>query len=613
MTDLLEGTAAEPAAVPRRPSLVDRLSAVLDSRTGRRGFLARAAVVGSALAVSPVQVLLRPGTAYAAVCGVDSACSSGYTVFCCTINNGINRCPPGSLVGGWWKSDNSGFCCGSARYYIDCHSYCSCGCGGGSRFCGEGCRSCSCGCGPGGQCDQRRVCCNNFRYGQCTQDVTCTGPVWCRVVTCTPPWRVAAWRCTTTSATDQRTGSHGAPGLVDCTAINSLYSALGGPGSYLGEAVTGEQPGAAGGAKTHYDFGSIYWSGATGAHEVHGEIRRKWWDLGAEGGGLGYPTTSEVGAPDAQGRYNDFAGSGGASVYWHPSYGAHAMWGAIRAKWIELGHSPALGFPTTDETASGDGVGRYSVFSGAGGASVHWHPAHGAHGVWGAIRACWQSFGAEVGGLGYPTSSERVCADGVGRVSTFSGAGGASIYWHPRTGAHAVWGEIRRAYFALGAEAGGLGYPSSSETASPDGVGRFNTFDGAGGATIIWHPESGARGVWGAIRGRWRDLGGENGPLGYPVTDELAAPGGRGRYVDFRGGGPVGSPRASVYWSAATGAHSVSGPVRAAWLDRGGSAGELGLPTAEPVTVSGGRIRQDFEGGSVVHNPSDGTTTVTPT
>ena len=95
--------------------LVDRVAGLLASRSSRRGFLARSAVVGSALAVGPWSFLTRPGTAYAAVCGIDSTCSSGYTVFCATINGGVNRCPPGSLVGGWWKSDGSGFCCGGAR------------------------------------------------------------------------------------------------------------------------------------------------------------------------------------------------------------------------------------------------------------------------------------------------------------------------------------------------------------------------------------------------------------------------------------------------------------------------------------------------------------------
>ena len=38
--------------------------------------------------------------------------------------------PPGTLTGGWWKVDGSGFCGGGARYYVDCNAPCGpCGCG----------------------------------------------------------------------------------------------------------------------------------------------------------------------------------------------------------------------------------------------------------------------------------------------------------------------------------------------------------------------------------------------------------------------------------------------------------------------------------------------------
>lgn len=540
---------------PRSVALVEKLAGLLDRRTSRRGFLSRTAVVGSALAVAPTSYVLRPGTAYANVCGTDSTCGSGYTVFCATINNGVNRCPPNALVGGWWKADNSGFCCGSARYYIDCHSYCSCGCGGGSRFCGEGCRSCSCGCGPSGSCDQRRVCCNNFRYGQCMQHVTCTGPVWCRVVTCTPPWRVAAWRCTTTPATDNRTGQHTAPGLPSCTGIDRKYTALGGPGSFLGEATTPERP-AAGGAFTDFDAGSIYWSGSTGAFEVHGAIRDSWRSLGAE-------------------------------------------------------RSP-LGFPVTDEVPTADGAGRYNVFRGAGGDGVVlWSPSTGAHGVWGAIRERHAALGAEGGVLGYPTTSERASRDGVGRYNLFRGSGGDGIVlWTPRTGAHAVWGEVFRRYASLGREDGVLGYPTTSEQTSADGVGRFNLFDGAGTGIVLWTPSTGAQGVWGAVFALYAQLGRETGPLGYPTTTEQAV--GDGAFNDFVGGGSATAPAASVYWSPRTGARSVRGRIRAAWLQSGGATGPLGFPKAEARTVAPDRVRQDFERGWVEEDTRTGQTTVQP-
>jgi hypothetical protein len=198
-------------------SLSDRAAAVLERRTSRRGFLARTALVGTALAAAPAAYVLRPGSAYAAVCGDGASCTSGWTAFCCTVNNGVNRCPPGTFAGGWWKADGSAYCCeGGARrprYIIDCHGSCTgCGCASGSHFCASSCVSCRCRCADAGTCDQRKTCCNNFRYGQCHQEIRCSGPVACRMVTCTPPYQLYD-SCGSSSATDNRTVSHNAPCL----------------------------------------------------------------------------------------------------------------------------------------------------------------------------------------------------------------------------------------------------------------------------------------------------------------------------------------------------------------------------------------------------------------
>ena len=195
--------AARPA--PRSPleRLVHRLSGrssrqvPAEHGTTRRGFMVRVAVAGSALAVNPFNFLLKPGTAYASVCGDGSTCGAGWSVFCCTVNNGRNSCPPGSYLAGWWKADNSSFCGGQARYYLDCNAYCP--------------TSCTCYC-PTGTCDNRRTCCNQFRYGQCHQEIACYGPVVCRVISCVPPWLFDP-SCTRTSATDNATASHSAPCL----------------------------------------------------------------------------------------------------------------------------------------------------------------------------------------------------------------------------------------------------------------------------------------------------------------------------------------------------------------------------------------------------------------
>jgi hypothetical protein len=178
--------------------LVNRLAAGGTRRTSRRGFLAAATLAGTALAVDPWGYIIRPQSAYASVCGPDSLCSEGYTVMCCTINNGRNTCPPGTFRGGWWKADRSSYCGGHARYYIDCNAlpghYFECHCNETT-------------------CDRRRVACNIFRYGQCNTQIHGTTAVVCRQITCIPPWQLYPGSCGSSSRTDNETALHNAPCL----------------------------------------------------------------------------------------------------------------------------------------------------------------------------------------------------------------------------------------------------------------------------------------------------------------------------------------------------------------------------------------------------------------
>ena len=83
------------------------------------------------------------------------------------------------------------------------------------------------------------------------------------------------------------------------------------------------------------------------------------------------PRTQKV-TPDGIGRYNQFAGTGGASIYWTPKTGAHEVQGAIRAHWSELSWERGiLGYPITDERATRTPGGRYNNFQGG---SMTWYP-----------------------------------------------------------------------------------------------------------------------------------------------------------------------------------------------------------------------------------------------
>ena len=214
--------------------LAERAARALAPRMGRRGFLARTAMAGTALTAAPATYVLRPRSAYAAICNCSgsrcdcgSLCCDGYTEFCCTIT-GQNRCPPGTLTGGWWKVDSSSYCGGGPRYYADCNAPCgSCGCGG-SGICSGSCSGTGCGCARG-SCGNRKAGCTGFRYGQCNQHVRCLGPIVCRVVTCVPPWQ---WdgTCTTAVRVDNATRNHHRPCLTGSPfgSLDSVTAVAGG-------------------------------------------------------------------------------------------------------------------------------------------------------------------------------------------------------------------------------------------------------------------------------------------------------------------------------------------------------------------------------------------------
>jgi len=212
--------------------LLERVSDVLERRTSRRGFLVRTAVVGSALAVDPLDYVLHPGTAYGAVCrcgnpscACSSACCDGYTEFCCTLN-GSNTCPSGTFAGGWWRADGSSFCGGGPRYYIDCHGECPGSGAGPAGFCG-GQDGLACGCALG-DCNNRVSGCITFRYGQCHQEVARAGRIACRVVTCTPAYLLDN-ACTSTALYDEYTAEQNRPCLEARPFVRRAFSSAASP------------------------------------------------------------------------------------------------------------------------------------------------------------------------------------------------------------------------------------------------------------------------------------------------------------------------------------------------------------------------------------------------
>ncbi|MFA5810034.1 MAG: SpoIID/LytB domain-containing protein, partial [Thermoleophilia bacterium] len=203
--------------------------------------------------------------------------------------------------------------------------------------------------------------------------------------------------------------------------ILTKYLALG-PATF-GLPTTDETgvPGYGPGRKSELLGATIYWSGVTGAWEVHGEIRNKWL---ASGGPLvfGMPTSDEQNVTGIEGKWNQFQN---ANIYWSAVTTAHEVHGAILAKYLEGGGvgGPAgpLGLPITDEYSSGSG--RRSDFDGG---YIYWEARSGAQVYAGAVNT-----------MTADTTFEA--RDGNGALLATLGAGQvASVRYNKITGIYSV-------------------------------------------------------------------------------------------------------------------------------------------------------------------------------
>ncbi len=328
--------------------------------------------------------------------------------------------------------------------------------------------------------------------------------------------------------------------------------------------------------------------------------------LGVKNGGV-YP----VGAGFGQ----DFAGG---KIYFTPETGAHAMRGAILDQYLSLG-GPAdgdLGFPTIDE---GDGRApgsRNTTFSAADRPVIFWTPDTGARVVRGAINAAWDKLGGSAGVLGVPTVDETYKGDEVSQ--TFSGG---QVVWNRRTNVFtttppelaeqlaglAIPGDATTAIAAARRAAGGPLGPLGA----PDGPQYSIGSDGAGqnyaGGKILYSPKTGAAVLTGQVLAKYESVGGPQGDLGLPTSDENdggIAP--MSRIASF-----AAADQPVIFWTPDFGAVIVRGAMNAAWTKLGGPTGPLGAPTADQ-TQNDDVVTQKFSGGAISFNTSTKAFTTEP-
>ena len=166
----------------------------------------------------------------------------------------------------------------------------------------------------------------------------------------------------------------------------------------------------------------------TAIAHVGGPLGQKWIALQGAFGWLGAPTTDTSCGLTNHGCYQTFPTG---KIHWAQATGAHFTRGRIQAKWGDLGWEKGfLGYPTSDENGGLKGSGCYQNFQGG---KIYWTNATGAQPVKGSILSAWAQTGYENGWLGYPTSGENPSGDGI--VQNFQGGW---LFWSKATG---VYGE----------------------------------------------------------------------------------------------------------------------------------------------------------------------------
>ncbi|MGX5359347.1 S8 family serine peptidase [Kocuria sp. KH4] len=295
-------------------------------------------------------------------------------------------------------------------------------------------------------------------------------------------------------------------------------------------------------------------------------------------GQTGAPTSNERSI--AGGSYQTFAKG---TIYWSSATGAYWVRGGVETAYQRHGTANGvLRFPRSDEKSNGIG-GAYQLFQNG---RILWGSAHGAFALEGTVDATYAALGSEKGALGYPTS-DKLSNGAGGHYQRFQRG---TILQGPRTGTHAVKGEIKNAYARKGSEHGSLGYPTAGETS--DGTGGVQQTFQKG--RIVWTAATGAHPLQGSIAGRHTQSGGTAGVLGYPTTDE-ASTGTGGAYQVFQKG--------RIYWSPTTYAQQIKGSIGSAYLALGGTKGRLGFPRTGEVSRADRSVVQYFEGGTITWRP----------
>ncbi|TFV53438.1 hypothetical protein E4P43_02595, partial [Blastococcus sp. TF02A-35] len=187
-----------------------------------------------------------------------------------------------------------------------------------------------------------------------------------------------------------------------------------------------------------------------------------------------------------------------------------------------------------------------------------------------------------MGDLGFPVAEQESGLRDGGFGQLFEGG---SIWGSSHTPTRAVRQVIEDGWAEAGWEEGPLGYPVADQVTLPRGISQL--FEDGG---VYWSAATGSHAVAAENHDTYTAWGGPSGRLGFPTTGDNCGLRGGGCWQGFQGG--------AIHWSPATGAHATDGMIREAWGRLGWENGRMGYPTGGVVCgLRGGGCWQPFQGG----------------
>lgn len=187
----------------------------------------------------------------------------------------------------------------------------------------------------------------------------------------------------------------------------------------------------------------------------------------------------------------------------------------IDVKYGEIGASYNLGSATNSETGGLPRGGRYRNYTNG---QIFWQPDIGAVAVRGGTSAGFaerfKDEGGVLGTFGYPLSDQK-SPTSTSRSQDFENG---QLYWKQGVGQYWVANGIQRDYWiAHYGATGGIGFPTSEIRTGLRNGGTVQNFEKA---ELYWSPDTGPSLMFGAILGKYAELGWQNSSFGYPIGFE---------------------------------------------------------------------------------------------